>query len=321
MTTEELKEKVAFVTDSNIDKTIQMYVTTNSTGLQLFNIVESDLKELLDMFVTSIKSMIIDKENYDIENYSTSLRRLDVIHIYDLVDSLTDEMKKMSEVENIQVPDKFDKKQTKIEKINGIYIIIKDNDNEHSLTLFKNITNVDKTYAASTFFIVGKDNTLFERQKENMLKVTPNFQMLQIDNNIILMDINKLEKPLRLDSILERETIRDVTRISSNLVVQNNHLLNVCKKPIHCKKMRHALLESRVIKMFEEGLLTSNQIIRFAKEKTNLRFTYNVEETKFELKNDAEAIRFIKLMDDDYLLSELTGTKYDANDKNSIQNS
>ena len=73
--------------------------------------------------------------------------------------------------------------------------------------------------------------------------------------------------------------------------------------------------------MFEEGLLTSNQIIRFAKEKTNLRFTYNVEETKFELKNDAEAIRFIKLMDDDYLLSELTGTKYDANDKNSIQNS
>ena len=173
MTREELKTKVEFVTDEQVKKIVYVFVTTDTTGLQLFNIVDRDLQDLTGMFTQSVKTVFIDKD-YTIENYSTSLRRDDVLHIYDLDDKHTPEMTRMAEVAWIQDPEYFDKSTTKIEKVNGIYIIIKDEDNQHVITLFKNISNVDKAYAASTFLIFGKENKLFERQKENMLRISPN---------------------------------------------------------------------------------------------------------------------------------------------------
>jgi hypothetical protein len=318
MTKEELKGKVAFIGDAQIEKSVSVYVTTNTTGLQLFNIVNNDLKDLCDMFVKSVKARVLDDDEYVVEDYSTSLKREDVLHVYDLNDQLTDEMKKMKEVEDIQVPEYFDKSQTKIEIINGVYIIIKDNDNQHSLTIYKSITNVDKAYTASTFFIFGSQNRQFERQKDTMLKITPAFQMMQVDGSIILTDISKLEKPLHLDAILERETARDVTTISGAIVMSTSHLLKVCKKPKLCKKLRHALQKSKVVKLLEDGTLTGAQIVNFVETKTNLKFKYNRSKTKFQLGTDVEAERFIKLMDDDYLMSELTGEKYDSPDKDAI---
>ena len=113
---------------------------------------------------------------------------------------------------NITVPEYFDKSATKIEKINGIYIVIKDNDNKNIITLFKNITNVDKAYAAASFMIFGREDRKFERQKENMLRITPTFHMMHVDGNVILVDLDKLEKPLHLDAILQKETERDVSK-------------------------------------------------------------------------------------------------------------
>lgn len=319
MTKEELKRKVAFIGNDEIQKSAYIYVTTDTTGLQLFNIVNNDLKDLCAMFVNSVKTTVIDDDEYVVENYSTSIKRIDVLHEYDLPDHITDEMTKLKEVEGIQAPEYFDKSRTKIERINGIYIIIKDNANQHSLTLYKNITNVDKAYTASTFFIFGSQDRQFERQKDTMLKITPTFQMLQIDGSIFLTDINKLEKPLGLDAILVRETTRDVTKISSNLAMNTTHLLNVCKKPKLCKKLRHALQESKVVKRLENGSLTVAQIINFVETKTKLKFKYNRAKTKFQLGTDAEAERFIKLMDDDYLMSELTGERYDSPDKDAME--
>lgn len=319
MTKEDLKRKVAFIGNDQIEKSANIYVTTDTTGLQLFNIVNNDLEDLCAMFVKSVKTMVIDDDEYVVENYSTSIKREDVLHEYDLPDHLTDEMTKLKEVEGIQTPVYFDKSRTKIERIKGVYIIIKDNANQHSLTLYKNITNVDKAYTASTFFIFGSQDRQFERQKDTMLKITPTFQMLQIDDSIFLTDINKLEKPLGLDAILVRETARDVTKIGGDLAMNTAHLLKVCKKPKLCKKLRHALQESKVVKKLENRTLTVEQIINFVETKTKLKFKYNRAKTKFLLGTDAEAERFIKLMDDDYLMSELTGERYDSPDKDAME--
>lgn len=314
MTREELKTKVEFVTDEQVKKIVYVFVTTDTTGLQLFNIVDRDLQDLTGMFTQSVKTMFIDKE-YTIENYSTSLRRDDVLHIYDLDDKHTPEMTRMAEVAWIQDPEYFDKSTTKIEKVNGIYIIIKDEDNQHVITLFKNISNVDKAYAASSFLIFGKENKLFERQKENMLRISPNFHMMRVDDKIILTDLDKLETPLHLDAILQKETERDVKTLSKGLIINDEKLIKVCQKPKLCKKLRHALKESKVVKKLADRSLDGKMIIDFVKNKTNLKFHFNRGGTKFELKSEAEAIRFIKLMDDDYLLSELTGEKYDSDVK------
>ncbi len=317
MIREELISELQFVIKEDVEKTLNIFVTTDTTGLQLFNIVDRDLNELTGMFSLSINTVAIEKE-YVIEDYSTSLKREGVLHIYDLDDQQTEEMVRMAEVVGIQEPEYFDKSVTHIERINGIYVVIKDVDNQHSLTLFKKITNVDKAYASSAFFIFGKENRLFERQKENMLRISPSFQMMRINEKIIITDLDKLEKPLHLDAILQKETERDVKTLGKGLITNNEHLMSVCQKPKNCQKLRHALQKSKVVVKLKDGSLDVRKIIDFVKNKTTLKFHYNRDGSKFELKSEAEAIRFIKLMDDDYLLSELTGEKYDSGLKDSM---
>lgn len=317
MTKEQLILELQFIIDDNIEKTLNVFVTTDSTGLQLFNIVDRDLSELTRMFSQSINSVAIERE-YDVEDYSTSLKRNDILHVYDLNDQQTVEMVRMAEVVGIQDPEYFDKSVTHIENINGVYIVIKDVDNQHIITLFKKITNVDKAYAASAFFIFGKENRLFERQKENMLRISPTFQMMRVNEEIILTDLDKLEKPLHLDAILQKETERDVKTLGKGLITNNEHLLSVCHKPKNCQKLQHALQKSKVVIKLKDGSLDVRKIIDFVKNKTSLKFHYNHDGNRFDLRSEAEAIRFIKLMDDDYLLSELTGEKYDSGLKDSM---
>lgn len=312
MTRDELKTKVQFVIDELADKTIYVFVTTDNSGLQLFNIVERDLNDLAQMFAQSIKTVFIDKE-YTIENYSTSLKRDEVMYLYDLDNERTHEMKMMAEAVQIQNPEYFDNGKTRIEKINGIYIVMKDANGQSVITLFKNITNVDKAYAASSFLIFGKEDKQFERQKENMLRITPTFHMIYVDDKILLTDLDKLEKPLHLDAILQKETERDVKSLSKGVISNDEKLMNACRKPKNCKKLRHALNMSKVVKKLAEGSLDVSKLIEFVKNKTSLKFHY--KENMFDLRSEAEAVRFIKLMDDDYLLSELTGEKYDSDVK------
>ena len=62
MTKDQLKAKVAFISDDHIAKHLSVFVTTPSTGLQLFNIEQNDLTDLLDLIVKDIKAKVIDDE-------------------------------------------------------------------------------------------------------------------------------------------------------------------------------------------------------------------------------------------------------------------
>jgi hypothetical protein len=58
-------------------------------------------------------------------------------------------------------------------------------------------------------------------------------------------------------------------------------------------------------------------IIDFAQRK-NAKLNMSFNGNQFDLTNKAEARRFIKLIDDDYLTSGLTQEDYDANQKQEL---
>lgn len=315
MTKDQLKAKVAFISDDHIAKHLSVFVTTPSTGLQLFNIEQNDLTDLLDLIVKDIKAKVIDDAEYSLETYSTSLKRDNALYQYDLTENeRTIEMTNTVNVIQQQAPQNFDVAVTPIETVNGLYLVIR-GDNGESISLYKQMTVVDKSYIQSSFFVFWKHDQMFERLKTNMLKIVPPMHMLQVDNEIILLDMKKLERSLKLDAILERETIRDVRSISNNLIINDNFLKQACSKPSMCKKLRHALAESKVVAKLNRGTITNANIVAFAERNSKLKFHFNDAKTKFKLKSKAEAERFIKLMDDDFLHSELTGEDYDSSDK------
>lgn len=315
MTREELQQRLQFIQDEQITKHLSVYVTTQETGLQLFNIREDDLEELLNMFIISVKEKLIDDAQYSIEEYSITILRENAIYRYDLpAERRTEEMNRMAEVLGIHAPEYFNAGETPIESITGIYAVISVNMNQNVI-VYKHITSVDKIYARSSF-LFSKDNELFKRQKENLLRISPVIHMIMVDNEILLLDMKKLESALGLKDILVREAESDIqTVMDKGLVTDNQFLKRVCEKTSMCKKLRHALTQSKVIL----NGIDNRRIIEFAESKREkLKLHFNAAKDAFDIRSKAEAERFIKLLDDDFLRSELTQEDYDSYDKESL---
>ena len=315
MTREELQQKLQFIQDEQITKHLSVFVTTQTTGLQLFNIEANDIDDLLKMFVDSIKQKLIDDDQYSIVDYSTTVLRDNVIYRYDLLANRTIEMDRMSEVLDIQAPENFNADETSIESITGIYVVIR-GEMDQNIVLYKHIKAVDKTYARSSFLFF-KDNDMFKRQKENLLRISPVIHMIMAENEILLLDMKKLESALGLKDILVREADRDIQSVvDKRLVTDNQFLKKACEKTSMCKKLRHALTKSKVILKGIEN----KDIIKFAESKQEkFKFHFNAAKDAFDIKSRAEAERFIKLLDDDFLHSELSHEDYDSYDKESLK--
>lgn len=312
MTREELTEKLAFVVNEDIQKTIAIYVTSPQAGLQLFNIKEDNLADLQKMFINTVSHEIFEDKDFTIEDYSTSLVRENVYYRFDMAENRKpQEMINMKSVLDLLTPDSFDTSKTAIETIDGIYVVIRGNDGQ-KIVLYKSVANVDKIYSNSSIFMVVTDHDQFKRMDKNMLRISPTIQMLWIEDEIVLLDLKRLERNLKLDDILIRETKHDIASVYGRGMLTNDSFLHtVCEKPSMCKKLRHAVLQSKVI----TKNISNKELIAFALKQTKLKFHFNEDASKFDLRSQAEAKRFIKLMDDDFLKSGLTQEDYDSKDK------
>ena len=314
MTLEELHEKLSFLYDNNVEKNISIYATTPTTPLCLFNIEDQFLHELKKMFIEEIKEVTDNQSpNFTLENYSSSTKQLDAIFQYDLQEDLRPEMQLLKQVKTIIEPDLFViNPENSIDQVNGLYIVIRSAN--HVISLYKHIFGVDKIYAQRNLFIV-RSHDQFVKQTESMLRISSSFQMLCVDDEIIMTDIQKLERIMDLKEVLTNRAAEHIATIVNErqLVKDSVQLERVSKEPTMAKKLIHALTDGKV---FSQNI--SNAVIIDFAQRKNAKLNMSFNGNQFDLTNKAEARRFIKLIDDDYLTSGLTQEDYDANQKQEL---
>ena len=314
MTLEELHEKLSFLYNENVETHISFYATTPTTSLCLFNIENQFLDELKDLFIKEIKEVTENQSpNFTLENYSSSTKQLDAIFQYDLQDDLRPEMQLMKDVKTIIEPNLFViNPENSIDQVNGLYIVIRSAN--HVISLYKHIFGVDKIYAQKSLFLVHS-NEQFVKQQESMLRISPTFQMLCVDDDIIMTDIQKLERIMDLKAVLTNAASQHIATIvnEKQLVTRSDLLEKVSNEPTMAKKLIHAVT---VGKVFLKNI--SNAVIIAFAQKKGAKLNMSYQGNQFDLTNKAEARRFIKLIDDDYLTSELTREDYDANQKQEL---
>jgi hypothetical protein len=314
MTLEELHEKLSFLYNENVETHISFYATTPTTSLCLFNIENQFLDELKDLFIKEIKEVTENQSpNFTLENYSSSTKQLDAIFQYDLQDDLRPEMQLMKDVQAIIEPNLFViNPENSIDQVNGLYIVIRSAN--HVISLYKHIFGVDKIYAQKNWFLVHS-NEQFVKQQESMLRISPTFQMLCVDDDIIMTDIQKLERIMDLKAVLTNAAAQHIATIvnAKQLVTRSDLLEEVSNEPTMAKKLIHAVT---VGKVFLKNI--SNAVIIAFAQKKGAKLNMSYQGNQFDLTNKAEARRFIKLIDDDYLTSELTKEDYDANQKQEL---
>ncbi|OAB46789.1 anti-phage protein KwaB [Paenibacillus antarcticus] len=284
------------------------------TLLRFIDIEGETQEELTKQFIEKIKSELIEEEALDLISISNADDRNKVLYEYDL-DEVPEEIKLINTIiEDEDIPS-FDFKNDELNQIRGIVVLI--SNNNHNLLLYK------KHYPVS---LIKKDNTFtfkrignqkrFVSVEEDIVRINTNFEFLMIDGSLIIKELATLEKFFGFHEIIKKKAQECIVAIEQSGLLEDPDVLQELIDDIsYSRKLTKVLSSSPVL-----NKIPTPSIIAFTDIYPALKgqFQYNADKSKIMLTTKKAKHLFAKLLNDDFLQSELTKMFYDSLAKDTI---
>ena len=275
-------------------------------SISILNLKHEDNDAIIEEYVKAVKSKCIDSE-FELKNYSTADERKDCFYVYDLPEKPESFLKmEISKEEQEQLlPFNINKHQ--LNEVSGIIVIL--SDGERNIVLFKNIYAVEIIGVRSRI-LVFHSNDQFERATSDMIRLTPDYDVLLVDNNFIITNLKNTERIQQLTQItlnIADERINDIDKIK--IISNIDKIHDIVKGDISlAKKVIKIVSESPVL---YKGI-SNDKIIAFAKKKEAKfgKLIYTQDQTQFDIQSKKELKRFLSILNNDLLWSELTEDDY-----------
>ena len=320
ITVDELKKLLI----ENIENTSSMQVyfilkVNDAFVLRLADIEnEKTAPALKDIFLGYLQDKIIDNDEVTLKDLSVAEECPGRIYHYDYEeypDALeiikSFDIKRSKEEHHI-----FDFENDELRNLFGFLIYI--GSMESGITLFK------KHYPISLIkrdsFLLGtiKSKTRFEKlEGEDILRLNGEVQIFSTNHDIYILDTNVLEKFMGFTKMIYKSAEEALVEIEALDLIED---MEVLRDDIEDIKFARKL--SRIQKtspVFSMGI-TRDRIIHFTKNTKvlNGKFKYSDDGKSIRLDTKKSKLEFIKLLNDDYLISELTDKYYETNSKDSL---
>lgn len=310
ITREQIIDALAFLSDDS-QKIIVVYGLKEDLTVLKLDIHRDHLATLLDMMKDSIRENMVDKK-YEVKSYRSADER-QAYYEYDMDDE-TEEIRLLREIPgNDDIPlFKFD--DNTISELNSLVLVITSGDN--TISLYKDISGVEKIYTRRRY-IIKKSGQQFVRETEDMLSISSSFHMMRVAGVTVLTDLDILEKRNGFKNIIINQASRDSQKVCDKQIVSNFEYLKTALDGdlSLSKKLVKALKDSPVLG------IDNNQIIRFAQTNRRLKgkLDYTADNSQIHLTNKKQIPWFLKLLNDDFLRSQLSDEEYESGNKDLIQ--
>ena len=312
MNKQELNEALAFINAPEGE--LQIIIYANIGGVnepKRLDIKEEDLTELKKLFVASIESSIISKEDHTVLPLSSADERGNCFYQYDL--EVPEGLKRLETIIGNDNLSNFSLSDNQFSNIESLIIVLADTKNE--ISLFKKLSTVEVIGRGG--FMLWKSNQRFERFKDQLLRISSSFQALRVDGEIIIIDLDAIEKEFGFHEVIIKEATKSLSVIEEKELVDNIDSLKELVSDVRfARKLTKVARNSPVIRLG----IPNESIITFAKNHplTKKKMKYNVSQTKFHLDTKVSKDLLIKILNDDLLTSELTKLYYDSLAKDDI---
>lgn len=279
--------------------------------VRLADIKAENLNDLKKLFLNEIKESILDtsienNQNLQILNISSADERGSVLYKYDL-DELPNEIKVLSDIsENGEQPE-FSSSCDNLRDLYAYVIVI--GDAEHKLLLYKKHYPIS-TYYAQKHFYLFESNHRFEKLEKDMIKLDGNSDLLYINGVLLIRNLKMFERFFSFHDIVKREATLGITAIQNEGILDNpEELLNMLNDVSFARKLTKIASNSPVL-----GKIPLSSIIDFTKTHPTLKgkISYSPLGTQIHLDTKASKKLFLKILNDDFLRSELTKAYYDS---------
>lgn len=283
--------------------------------VKLVDINEEDHAELGRMFVNSVSETLLLNDDLSLIKLSGADDRKNAVYEYDL-DSVPQELsylKKIIENESFEI---FDLKSDDLSHLEGILILLGNQDVQ--LALYKYQYPVTLLKKDSGFNLMKpKGGSRFKKLDADILKINSKFEFIKIDGKYYILDIKALERFFGFHDAVKNVAEKGVENIKAAGLVVDCAVLEARLNDISfARKLVKSAGRSPVL-----GKIPNEQIIGFTNMHPALRgkFKYSSDGTQINLITKKSQNLFLKLLNDDFLQSELTRLYYDSIAKDSIE--
>ena len=152
-----------------------------------------------------------------------------------------------------------------------------------------------------------------KKVEQDILRVDFNFQFCLIDDVYYVSDVDKMEKICSFHTLITNEAKKSIAKIAEADIVHNIEALeDELDNVTFARKLTRVYKDSKVL-----GTVPKETIIEFTRRHGYFRkHPLCTIEDKFVLDTKKSKETFIKLMNDDFLKSELTNYEYESLAKN-----
>lgn len=191
-------------------------------------------------------------------------------------------------------------------------IIIKLATPEKAIYIFKrnypiNVIKKDKFYPV--FFTNGS----LKLEEKELLRVSKSIDFLYLEGELIIIKKDDFERSFDYLAAVEARAKAGIDIIlDSKLLLDASKVYDLAQKRGEVKKILSISADNPVFKK------SARQIVNFAKKYGHV-ISISEDKTKLELKNQKEAKAFLKILNDDYLHSEMTENRYDSKGKQKVE--
>jgi hypothetical protein len=314
MTKAEFQDKVSNFIKNKTHECI-LYAILKSGDIRLIDIERSDMDSLEPLYFELLSNKCLD-EDFSLLKYSTADERGNCYYEYDLPE-IPDLYKHIRDIQDM-LPNGIESFSLKNETVQDIYAILAVLYNGDTyINLYKYFYAVEIVATKGKFlFIPSADR--FVRAQQDLLRITPNVDILCLDKTIIILNLKAAEKNEKLKEIIINEAVKNIKHLEATKIISNSDTIKkLLEEDVKlAKRFTQAVLSSPVFKVG----ITNEQIIDFAKKKEKQlgKFTYSKDCRSFCPNTKRELKSLLTLINDDLLKSELTEGDYIATSKDPI---
>ncbi len=312
MNKELLLEKLAYFLnpENGIGAALYFVLNQNEDDIVRFADIENDAKnELKNRFLTYIKDEIINNEELHFLNISEADDRKNVIYRYD-IEEQPERLNMLNEIIAEGERDKFNFNQNNLDGLQGYLITIGNEGNQ--IALYKkhhpfNLLKQDR-------FLLFPSNERLVKAEKDFIALDNSFDFMLVDNNLIVLKLNTLERFFGFEDVIRNQAQNIMSIIEANQLLEDIEQLNELAKSLTTAKKIMKLRNSPVLNVPVENVIN---FINNHQELTG-KIGFNDNGTRVVLTTAVSKKLFLKLLNDDYLFSQLTDLQYDTHAKDRL---
>jgi hypothetical protein len=285
---------------------LNVYFLLKVDGEQILkraNIIEDVKKDLIESYKKTL-SAISNNEDLTLIKLSDADDRTNAFYSYDL-ESKPEVFNFFDFINNPEhQPDYFSFEKDSLSNLEGYFIYL--GDHENNILLYRKQMTVNLFKQGKIYLVKGHD-TQFDAINKEFLRIDTKVDIIKIDDTVYINNISILERHYEFNDIIVSEANASLTSINGLGILENIEVLQE-----RVSDLRFARKLSKISTASPVFILAGAIIINFVRGHQTLgnEFKYSADHSKILLDTQKSQNFFLRLMNDDFLHSQLTDFNY-----------